>query len=65
MNLSKIIFKKQNLILMKYYFRKFEKTVKEQVQKGFDGRTTNSDHDWNYFGAVLYAVTLISTIGLD
>lgn len=34
------------------------------MQKGFDGRTTDSDHDWNYFGAVLYAVTLVSTIGM-
>ncbi|CAF2985984.1 unnamed protein product [Rotaria socialis] len=41
----------------------FENTVTRQVEKGFDGRTTNSEHDWNFFGAVLYAVTLISTIG--
>ncbi|CAF2040954.1 unnamed protein product [Rotaria magnacalcarata] len=41
----------------------FENTVTRQVDKGFDGRTTNSEHDWNFFGAVLYAVTLISTIG--
>ncbi|CAF1062985.1 unnamed protein product [Rotaria sordida] len=41
----------------------FEATVKRQVEKGFDGRTTNSEHDWNFFGAVLYAVTLVSTIG--
>lgn len=34
------------------------------MQKGFDGRTADSDHDWNYFGAVLYAVTLVSTIGI-
>ncbi|CAF5007780.1 unnamed protein product, partial [Rotaria sp. Silwood1] len=42
---------------------KFEETVIRQVEKGFDGRTTNSEHDWNFFGAVLYAVTLVSTIG--
>ncbi|CAF1168714.1 unnamed protein product [Adineta ricciae] len=41
----------------------FEDTVKVKVQEGFDGRTVDSDHDWNYFGAVLYAVTLVSTIG--
>ncbi|CAF0903741.1 unnamed protein product [Didymodactylos carnosus] len=42
----------------------FELRVISQVQQGFDGRTrTNSEHDWNYFGAILYAVTLISTIG--
>ncbi|CAF1030171.1 unnamed protein product [Adineta steineri] len=41
----------------------FEDTVIKQVQQGFDGRTADSDHDWNYFGAVLYAVTLVSTIG--
>ena len=43
--------------------RQFEATIIRQVQQGFDGRTTNSENDWNYFGAVLYAVTLISTIG--
>ena len=47
-----------------FFCRKFEKTVIQQVQKGFDGRTADSDHDWNYFGAVLYAVTLVSTIGI-
>ncbi|CAF2965897.1 unnamed protein product [Rotaria sp. Silwood2] len=41
----------------------FEATVIRQIEKGFDGRTTNSEHDWNFFGAVLYAVTLVSTIG--
>lgn len=45
------------------YSRDFEATVIRQVQQGFDGRTTNSEHDWNFFGAVLYAVTLVSTIG--
>ena len=44
-------------------FRQFEATVIRQVQQGFDGRTTDADNDWNYFGAVLYAVTLVSTIG--
>jgi hypothetical protein len=43
---------------------KFETTVIRQVQQGFDGRTKpDSDPDWNYFGAILYAVTLVSTIG--
>ncbi|CAF0803680.1 unnamed protein product [Didymodactylos carnosus] len=43
---------------------RFEAMVIVQVQQGFDGRTrTNSEHDWNFFGAILYAVTLISTIG--
>jgi hypothetical protein len=43
---------------------KFEETVIRQVQQGFDGRTKpDADPDWNYFGAVLYAVTLVSTIG--
>ncbi|CAM4781902.1 unnamed protein product [Rotaria magnacalcarata] len=43
---------------------KFEATVIQQVQQGFDGRTRpGADPDWNYFGAVLYAVTLVSTIG--
>lgn len=63
-NLSKTSLKiKLKHFLIKYYFRKFERIVVEQVQKGFDGRTTAADHDWNYFGAVLYAVTLVSTIG--
>ena len=43
---------------------KFEATVIQQVQQGFDGRTRlDADPDWNFFGAILYAVTLISTIG--
>ena len=43
---------------------KFEITVIRQVQQGFDGRTKpDADPDWNYFGAILYAVTLVSTIG--
>ncbi|CAF3247357.1 unnamed protein product [Rotaria socialis] len=43
---------------------KFEATVIQQVQQGFDGRTRpGADPDWNYFGAILYAVTLVSTIG--
>jgi hypothetical protein len=43
---------------------KFEETVIQQVQQGFDGRTRpDADPDWNYFGAILYAVTLVSTIG--
>lgn len=43
---------------------KFEQTVKTQVQRGFDGRTRpDAEADWNYFGAILYAVTLVSTIG--
>ena len=43
---------------------KFETTVIRQVQQGFDGRTRpDADPDWNYFGAILYAVTLVSTIG--
>ncbi len=43
---------------------KFEATVIQQVQQGFDGRTRpDADPDWNYFGAILYAVTLVSTIG--
>jgi hypothetical protein len=43
---------------------KFENTVIRQVQQGFDGRTRpDADPDWNYFGAILYAVTLVSTIG--
>ncbi|CAF4979755.1 unnamed protein product, partial [Rotaria sp. Silwood1] len=43
---------------------KFEITVIQQVQQGFDGRTRpGADPDWNFFGAILYAVTLISTIG--
>ncbi len=43
---------------------KFEETVIQQVQQGFDGRTKlDADPDWNYFGAILYAVTLVSTIG--
>lgn len=43
---------------------KFETTVIRQVQQGFDGRTRpDADTDWNYFGAILYAVTLVSTIG--
>ena len=43
---------------------KFEETVIQQVQQGFDGRIRpDADPDWNYFGAILYAVTLISTIG--
>lgn len=43
---------------------KFELTVIQQVQQGFDGRTRpDADTDWNYFGAILYAVTLVSTIG--
>lgn len=50
-------------ILYVFFYSKFEKIVKQQVQKGFDGRTTEAEHDWNYFGAVLYAVTLVSTIG--
>lgn len=42
----------------------FETTVIKQVHQGFDGRTrTDADTDWNYFGAILYAVTLVSTIG--
>ena len=41
-----------------------KKTVVHQVQQGFDGRTRpDADPDWNYFGAILYAVTLVSTIG--
>ena len=44
--------------------QKFEDTVNFQVQQGFDGRTrSDADADWNYFGAILYAVTLVSTIG--
>ena len=44
--------------------QKFEATVQDQVGQGFDGRTRlDADPDWNYFGAVLYAVTLVSTIG--
>ncbi len=56
-----------NFIRFKLYFcsRKFERIVIDQVLKGFDGRTNDSDNDWNYFGAVLYAVTLISTIGIE
>ncbi|CAF2923735.1 unnamed protein product [Rotaria sp. Silwood2] len=43
---------------------KFEATVIQQVQQGFDGRTKpGADPDWNFFGAILYAVTLVSTIG--
>ena len=43
---------------------KFEETVVQQVQQGFDGKTRpDADPDWNYFGAILYAVTLVSTIG--
>ena len=43
---------------------KFEVTVIQQVQQGFDGRPRpDADTDWNYFGAILYAVTLVSTIG--
>ncbi|CAF1321585.1 unnamed protein product [Adineta steineri] len=43
---------------------KFEATVIQQVHQGFDGRTRpDADPDWNYFGAILYAVTLVSTIG--
>ncbi|CAF0774828.1 unnamed protein product [Adineta ricciae] len=43
---------------------KFEATVRQQVRKGFDGRTgPDAATDWNYFGAILYAVTLVSTIG--
>ena len=43
---------------------KFEVTVIQQVQRGFDGRPRpDAETDWNYFGAVLYAVTLVSTIG--
>ncbi|UJR31582.1 hypothetical protein I4U23_019069 [Adineta vaga] len=43
---------------------KFEETVRQQVRKGFDGRTgPDAATDWNYSGAILYAVTLISTIG--
>lgn len=43
---------------------KFETTVIQQVQQGFDGRTRpDADPDWNFFGAILYAVTLVSTIG--
>ena len=43
---------------------KFEETVIKQVLLGFDGRTGHDAHpDWNYFGAILYAVTLVSTIG--
>jgi hypothetical protein len=44
-------------------FRLFERTVIQQVQQGFDGRTSDAEQDWNFFGAVLYAVTLVSTIG--
>jgi hypothetical protein len=68
MKLSKIISKtkkKKKNFNSFFFLRKFEKIVLEQVQKGFDGRTANSDTDWNYFGAVLYAVTLISTIGIN
>ncbi|CAF0881711.1 unnamed protein product [Rotaria sordida] len=43
---------------------KFEATVIQQIQQGFDGRTRpGADPDWNFFGAILYAVTLVSTIG--
>ena len=43
---------------------KFEATVIQQLQQGFDGRTrSDARPDWNYFGAILYAVTLVSTIG--
>lgn len=43
---------------------KFEETVVQQVQQGFDGKIRpDADPDWNYFGAILYAVTLVSTIG--
>ena len=43
----------------------FETTVIQQVQQGFDGRPRpDAATDWNYFGAILYAVTLVSTIGI-
>jgi len=63
MNLSRRKADKFNYRFYYFFCSKFEKIVKEQVQKGFDGRTTDAEHDWNYFGAVLYAVTLVSTIG--
>ena len=45
---------------------KFEETVKKQVREGFDGRTgPDATNDWNFFGAILYAVTLVSTIGMS
>lgn len=46
-----------------FSLRNFERAVIRQVHQGFDGRAKDADNDWNYFGAVLYAVTLISTIG--
>jgi hypothetical protein len=64
MNLSKTIVRKNSFSFDSIFHRIFENTVIGQVLKGFDGRTTESDNDWNYFGAVLYAVTLISTIGI-
>jgi hypothetical protein len=56
--------KKNFTIYATQELEKFEATVIQQVQRGFDGRTRpDADPDWNYFGAILYAVTLVSTIG--
>jgi hypothetical protein len=62
MNSSKLIERLSRLFAI-VDSRQFETTVIRQVQQGFDGRTKDADNDWNYFGAVLYAVTLVSTIG--
>lgn len=44
--------------------KNFERTViRKSKMEGYDGGDSDSSVQWNFSGALLYSVTVISTIG--